>query len=134
MKKRLTRNCILMAIVTAVMAVVLSWYITTAGSVPAADNAATYTDGTYSATATREFEGYTSEVSVTVTIVGGKVSSVSVETGQDTTELGAGAAEQLAAALTAAGTSAGVDAVSGCTITSETVFDAFDACMEQAAQ
>lgn len=134
MKKTFIRNVILMAILTVIMAVALSLYIATAGSVPAADNAVTYTDGTYSAGATAELDGITSEVSVTVTIIGGKVSSVSVDASHDTPELGGKAAEQLAAALTAAGSSAGVDAVSGCTLTSITVFAAFDACMEQAAQ
>lgn len=134
MKKRLARNCIIMAILTAIMSVALCWYMDTTAPVPAADNAVTYTDGTYSASSTAEQDGVTSEVSVTVTIIGGKVSSVTVDASHDTPELGGKAAETLAAALTSAGSAAGVDAVSGCTITSENIFAAFKACLAQAAQ
>ena len=40
MKNKMTRNVILMAVVTVIMAVALSLYIQNTGTVPAADNAA----------------------------------------------------------------------------------------------
>ena len=51
MKKTMTRNIVIMAIVTVIMAVVLSLYIKNTGTVPAADNAANLTDGTYTSSA-----------------------------------------------------------------------------------
>lgn len=45
--KKLTRNVIIMAVVTVIMAVVLGLYIKNTGTVPAADNAASLTDGIY---------------------------------------------------------------------------------------
>lgn len=130
MTKHLLRNCILMGVVTAVMGVVLGLYIASTGTVPAADNADVYTDGVYTASA----QGCLSEVSVSVTILGGKVSGVAIDASGETPELGGRAAEALAPLLQAAGSTAGVDAVSGSTMTSEAVFAAFDACMEQATQ
>ena len=49
MKKTMTRNIVIMAIVTVIMAVVLSLYIKNTGTVPAADNTASLADGTYTA-------------------------------------------------------------------------------------
>ena len=72
MKKTMTRNIVIMAIVTVIMAVVLSLYIKSTGTVPAADSTASLADGTYTASA----QGCLSEVGVTVTITGGKVSNV----------------------------------------------------------
>ena len=91
MKRRLTRNVILMAIVTLIMGIGLSLYIASTGTVPAADNAASYTDGTYTASA----HGCLSDVAVT-------------------------------------GTTSGVDAVAGATMTSDAVFTAMDDCLSQA--
>ena len=51
MKKHMTRNVILMAVVTVIMAVALSLYIQNTGTVPAADNAASLTDGIYTSSA-----------------------------------------------------------------------------------
>lgn len=64
----MTRNIVIMAIVTVIMAVVLSLYIKNTGTVPAADNAANLTDGTYTSSA----QGCLSEVAVTVTVTGGQ--------------------------------------------------------------
>ena len=64
MKKTMTRNIVIMAIVTVIMAVVLSLYIKNTGTVPAADNAASLADGTYTASE----QGCLSEVAVTVTV------------------------------------------------------------------
>ena len=47
MKKTMTRNIVIMAIVTVIMAVVLSLYIKSTGTVPAADSTASLADGTY---------------------------------------------------------------------------------------
>ena len=130
MKKHLIRNIVLMAVLTLIMGIVLSLYISNTGTVPAADNAASYTDGSYTASA----QGCMSEVSVTVTITGGKVTSVVVDASGETPELGGSAAETLAAQLTKTGSTNGVDAITGSTLTSNAVFTAMDACLAQAAQ
>ena len=117
MKKTMTRNIVIMAIVTVIMAVVLSLYIKSTGTVPAADSTASLADGTYTASE----QGCLSEVAVTVTVTGG-----------ETPELGGAAAETLADELTKAGSTAGVDAVSGATLTSNAVFTAMDSCLAQA--
>ncbi len=130
MKKHLTRNGILMAVATLIMGIVLSLYISSTGTVPAADNADSYTDGTYTSSA----QGCLSEVSVTVTITGGKVTDVSIDASGETPSLGGTAAETLAPQLAEAGSTAGVDAVSGSTMTSDAVFTAMDDCLAQAAQ
>ena len=128
MKRRLTRNAILMAIVTLIMGIGLSLYIASTGTVPAADNAASYTDGTYTASA----HGCLSNVAVTVTITGGKVTDVDIDASGETPELGGNAAAALAEQLTEAGTTSGVDAVAGATMTSDAVFTAMDDCLSQA--
>ena len=128
MKRRLTRNVILMAIVTLIMGIGLSLYIASTGTVPAADNAASYTDGTYTASA----HGCLSDVAVTVTITGGKVTDVDIDASGETPELGGNAAAALAEQLTEAGTTTGVDAVAGATMTSDAVFTDMDDCLSQA--
>ena len=128
MKRRLTRNAILMAIVTLIMGIGLSLYIASTGTVPAADNAASYTDGTYTASA----HGCLSDVAVTVTITGGKVTDVDIDASGETPELGGNAAAALAEQLMEAGTTTGVDAVAGATMTSDAVFTAMDDCLSQA--
>lgn len=128
MKRRLTRNVILMAIVTLIMGIGLSLYIASTGTVPAADNAASYTDGTYTASA----HGCLSDVAVTVTITGGKVTDVDIDASGETPELGGNAAAALAEQLTEVGTTTGVDAVAGATMTSDAVFTAMDDCLSQA--
>ncbi len=130
MKKHMTRNIAIMAVLCVVLGIVLSLYIANTGTVPAADNAATYQDGSYTASA----QGCLSEVAVTVTITGGKVTNVVIDASGETPELGGKAAESLAAALTTAGTTAGVDAVTGSTMTSDAVFTAMNECLTQAAQ
>ena len=126
--KKLTRNVIIMAVVTVIMAVVLSLYIKNTGTVPAADNTDSLADGTYTASE----QGCLSEVAVTVTVSGGKVSDVAIDASGETPELGGAAAETLADALTKAGSTNGVDAVSGATLTSEAVFTAMNDCLSQA--
>ena len=130
MKKTMTRNIVIMAIVTVIMAVVLSLYIKNPGTVPAADNTTSLADGTYTASA----QGCLSEVGVTVTITGGKVTNVVIDASGETPELGGKAAETLSASLLAACSTVAVDAVSGSTMTSDAVFAAMNDCLAQAAQ
>ena len=128
MKKHMTRNVILMAVVTVIMAVALSLYIQNTGTVPAADNAASLTDGTYTSSA----QGCLSDVTVKVTVTGGRVTGVEIDASGETPELGGTAAEALAVALLKTGSTAGVDAVSGSTMTSQAIFTAMDDCLRQA--
>ena len=128
--KKLTRNVIIMAVVTVIMAVVLGLYIKYTGTVPAADNAASLTDGIYTSSA----QGCLSDVTVTVTVTGGRVTGVEIDASGETPELGGKAAETLSASLLAAGSTVGVDAVSGSTMTSDAVFAAMNDCLAQAAQ
>ncbi len=130
MKKHMSRNTLVMVLLDIVLGVVLSLYIANTGTMPAADNAATYTDGTYTASA----KGRLSDVAVTVTITGGKVTNVDIDASGETPELGGKAAESLTARLKEAGSTAGVDAVTGSTMTSDAVFAAMDDCLAQAAQ
>lgn len=128
MKNKMTRNVILMAVVTVIMAVALSLYIQNTGTVPAADNAASLTDGIYTSSA----QGCLSDVTVKVTVTGGRVTGVEIDASGETPELGGTAAEALAAALLKTGSTAGVDAVAGATMTSDAVFTAMDDCLSQA--
>ena len=130
MKKHMTRNIILMLVLDVILGIVLALYIANTGTVPAADNADTYTDGTHTSSA----QGCLSEVGVTVTITGGKVTNVVIDASGETPELGGKAAETLSASLLAAGSTVGVDAVSGSTMTSDAVFAAMNDCLAQAAQ
>ena len=130
MKKHMSRNTLVMVLLDIVLGVVLSLYIANTGTMPAADNAATYTDGTYTSSA----QGCLSEVAVTVTVTGGKVTNVAIDASGETPDLGGKAAETLADELTKAGSTAGVDAVTGSTMTSDAVFAAMDDCLAQAAQ
>lgn len=128
MKNKMTRNVILMAVVTVIMAVALSLYIQNTGTVPAADNAASLTDGIYTSSA----QGCLSDVTVKVTVTGGRLTGVEIDASGETPELGGTAAEALAAALLKTGSTAGVDAVSGSTMTSQAIFTAMDDCLRQA--
>lgn len=95
---------------------------------PAAD-AAALADGTYTATA----QGFAGEVSVTIEVSGGAVSSVTAEAPSDTPERGGKAAAQLAEEIQAAGGVDGVEAVSGATMTSNGILAAAQDCLDQAA-
>ena len=134
MTAKMTRNILLMLVATVLMGIVLNLYIHNTGTVPAADNAAPLTDGSYTSSA----QGCLSEVTVTVTVTGfydvtgGKVTAVQVDASAETPELGGKAAETLAAQLTQTGSTAGVDAITGSTMTSEAIFTAMDACLAQA--
>ena len=101
MKKHMTRNVILMAVLDVALGIVLSLYIASTGTVPAADN---------------------------------KVTNVQIDAGDETPDVGGKAAESLARSLLDAGGTAGVDTVSGATMTSNAVLSAMDACLAQAVQ
>lgn len=128
MTAKMTRNILIMLVATVLMGIVLNLYIHNTGTVPAADNAATLTDGTYTSSA----QGCLSEVTVTLTVTGGKVTAVQVDAASETPDIGGSAAEALAAQLVQTGSTAGVDAVAGATMTSEAIFTAMDACLAQA--
>ena len=130
MKKHMSRNTILMVVLDIILGVVLSLYIANTSTVPAADNADTYNDGAYTASA----KGCLSDVSVTVTITGGKVTDVDIDASGETPALGGQAAESLSASLLEAGGTAGVDAITGSTMTSDAIFTAMEDCLAQAAQ
>ena len=128
MTAKMTRNILIMLVATVLMGIVLNLYIHNTGTVPAADNAATLTDGTYTSSA----QGCLSEVTVTLTVTGGKVTAVQVDAASETPDIGGNAAEALAAQLVQTGSTAGVDAVAGATMTSEAIFTAMEACLAQA--
>ena len=128
MTAKMTRNILIMLVATVLMGIVLNLYIHNTGTVPAADNAAALTDGTYTSSA----QGCLSEVTVTLTVTGGKVTAVQVDAASETPDIGGSAAEALAAQLVQTGSTAGVDAVAGATMTSEAIFTAMDACLAQA--
>ena len=91
MTAKMTRNILLMLAATVLMGIVLNLYIHNTGTVPAADNAAHLTDGSYTSSA----QGCLSEVTVTVTVTGGKVTAVQVDASAETPELGGTTAAQL---------------------------------------
>ena len=128
MKKRMIRNISIMALLTLLMGVALGLYISNTSSVPAADNASLYGDGAYTASA----PGYLSDVTVTVTVTGGQVSAVEIDASGETPALGGQAAQTLAPLLVQAGGTAGVDAVSGSTMTSQAVLAVMEDCLAQA--
>ncbi len=86
-------------------------------------------DGTYEA----EGKGIGGKVPVTVTVEGGKVASVTVGENSETQGIGSKAVEQLPEAIVAANGTAGVDGVSGATITSKAIFSAVEDAMAQAS-
>ena len=75
MKKHMTRNIILMLVLDVILGIVLALYIASTGTVPAADNAETYTDGTYTASA----QGFGGPVAVTLELdASGAISSITI--------------------------------------------------------
>ena len=86
-------------------------------------------DGTYEA----EGKGIGGKVPVTVTVEGGKVANVTVGENSETEGIGSKAVEQLPEAIVAANGTAGVDGVSGATITSKAIFSAVEDAMAQAS-
>ena len=132
MPKRMLRNVLLMAVITVLMAIALVFYIRNTQTLPGGENPGSVLlhDGVY----TSVQQGYISEVTVTVTVSGGKVSAVEADASGETPSLGGVAAADLAASLTEAGSTANVDVVAGSTYTSQAVLDGMDDCLEQAAE
>ena len=85
-------------------------------------------DGTYEGTG----KGIGGDVPVSVTVAGGKITEVTVGDNAETQGIGTNAIEQLPEAIVAANGTAGVDAVSGATVTSKAIFDAVDAALASA--
>jgi uncharacterized protein with FMN-binding domain len=72
-------------------------------------------------------------VTVTVTIEeDGTISGLEIDASNETESLGQVAAPKLQEAILAAGTVEGIDAISGCTVTSNAVFQAINECLEAA--
>ncbi len=92
-------------------------------------SAVTLNDGTYEASSL----GHGGDVPVTVTVEGGVVASVEVGDNSETQGIGSNAIEQLPDAIVAANGTAGVDAVSGATETSNAIFNAVNDCLAQAS-
>ncbi|HJC45856.1 MAG TPA: FMN-binding protein [Candidatus Faecalibacterium faecigallinarum] len=132
MPKRMLRNVLLMAVITVLMAIALVFYIRNTQTLPGGENPGSVLlhDGVY----TSVQQGYISEVTVTVTVSGGKVSAVEADASGETPSLGGVAAADLAASLTEAGSTANVDVVAGSTYTSQAVLDGMDDCLAQAAE
>lgn len=132
MPKRMLRNVLLMAVITVLMAIALVFYIRNTQTLPGGENPGSVLlhDGVY----TSVQQGYISEVTVTVTVSGGKVSAVEADASGETPSLGGVAAADLAASLTEAGSTANVDLVAGSTYTSQAVLDGMDDCLAQAAE
>ena len=86
-------------------------------------------DGTYEA----EGKGIGGAVPVTVTVEGGQITSVTVGDNAETAGIGSKAIEQLPELIVAANGTAGVDGVSGATITSKAIFAAVEDAMVQAS-
>ena len=95
-----------------------------------AAGAVEYTDGTYEAAG----KGIGGDVPVTVTVEGGKISSVEVGDNSETQGIGSKAIEQLPEQIVAANGTTGVDAVSGATVTSSAIFTAVEDCLAQASK
>lgn len=131
MPKRMLRNVLLMAVVTLLMAIALVFYIRNTQPLPGGENPGSVLlhDGVY----TSVQQGYVSEVTVTVTVSSGMVSSVEADASGETPALGGVAAAQLAESLTEVGSTANVDVVAGSTFTSQAVLAGMDDCLAQAA-
>lgn len=89
--------------------------------------AGTYTSGTYSATS----KGISSDVTVTMTFDADKITDVKIDVSGETEGIGTEIGDEMAAKILEA-QGAGVDGVSGATITSDAVNDAAANCIAQA--
>ena len=83
-------------------------------------------DGTYEATV----DGQEGEMTVSVTIAGGKIDDVTVVSHHETESIAAPALEKVPAAIKEAG-NIDVDGVTGATLTSGRIKDAVKACLEK---
>ena len=119
MRKTMIRNAVLMAIATAVMGIILSLYLRGVGPMPKV------TETVY----TSAQQGAYSEVVVSVTVRDGKVTAVSADVSGETPGYGQDAGPVLCQNILAAGTSNGVDGISGSTYTSDAILAGVQDCM-----
>ncbi len=126
MRKIMIRNTLLMLLVTAVFSGALMLYLRSASSITVGE--AGTNGGSYTASAA----GFASDVVVTASFADGALTNLSIDASGETPEYGGAAAEELSAAILAAGGTSSVDAVAGATITSQAVFAAYADCAAQA--
>ncbi len=122
MRKTMIRNTAVMAVLAVVLGIVLALYLRSTFASPVAGNV-------YASTQ----KGFGGDIAFEVSIDNGKVTAVSADFSQETAGLGQDAGPKVIDAIVAAGTTEGVDAVSGSTITSTAVLNAVKDCMEQAS-
>lgn len=122
MKKSMIRNSVIMAVITVVLAVVLALYLRSTIS------ANTVPGDVYTASA----QGFASEIKVNVTVNEGKIVAVSADVSGETPELGGKHGPEICDAIVAAGTAEGVDAIGGCTLTTNAILTSVRDCMDQA--
>ena len=121
MRKTMIRNTAIMAVLSVVLGIVLSLYLrSTFGSPVAGD--------VYAATA----NGFSGPIDFEVVVNSGKVTSVTADFSAETEGIGQSAGPQVIDAIVKAGTTEGVDTVSGATLTSKAVLDAVNDCLAQA--
>lgn len=121
MRKTMIRNTAIMAVLSVVLGVVLALYLRSTFASPVAGNVYTSTQ-----------KGFAGDIAFEVSINNGKVTAVSADFSKETAGLGQDAGPKVIDAIVAAGTTEGVDAVSGSTITSTAVLNAVKDCMTQA--
>lgn len=97
-----------------ILALILS-LVMIVGIMPGA-SAATYVDGTYTATA----RGFGGNIEVTIVVSGDTIESVTIVGDSETAGIGSNAIEQLPSAIQAAG-SADVDGIAGATVSSDAI-------------
>ena len=122
MKKVMIRNSILMAVAIVVMAVVLGLYLQGTGPMPRV------TATTYTSTQ----RGAASEILVSVSVKDGKITSVTADVSGETPGYGLDAGPVVCQNVMDAGTSQGVDGVSGATVTSNAILTGVQDCMVKA--
>ncbi len=126
MRKVMIRNTILMLLVTAVFAGALTLYLRSASPVTAGESGAT----SYTASAF----GFGSDVTVTASYNGDTLVALTADASGETESIGGVAADDIVAAILAAGSADGVDAVASATLTSDAVLAAFADCEVQAGR
>ena len=126
MKKHMSRSTLVMVLLDIVLGVVLSLYIANTDTMPAADNAATYTDGTYTASA----DGI-GKVTVTATFDANAITAIDLDVSNETEAIGGKAKDELVKQMMAA-QGGDIDGVSGATITADAAQSALKKCIAQA--
>ena len=121
MRKTMIRNTAIMAVLSIVLGVVLALYLRSTFASPVAGDVFVATKA-----------GFSSDVKVEVVIDGGKITSVNADVSGETPAIGGTHGPELAKAIAAAGTTEGIDAVAGATLTSNAILTAVNDCMAQA--